>query len=316
MDMQRIEKLIKVFQTTGNTQGELEFLKKEYAIQPSNPYLEKRLMALDELTDPLLFKNPKEIFEFKWREGFGATIHTIMTRMEYCLQHQYYFTFVEPLGFGHWTTYFKPFWHAGHKTRMYDKVKEISKKEPRLPIYKDHVKGYQQKNGSNLFFKNDYKFMLDTIYNYQDNIQEKVEAMIKQLNLPEKYSCIHIRRGDRQLHKRCPCKVQVDSYVEAIRKLNPNLGVLFVASDDVKMIEAIAKHFPNVQSLTQVAQNGFHDKTFFQSSHQDKADHMLQLFAEIEIAVRSEYFVGTYCSVLSHLMQARRGLEKSVLLYD
>ncbi|USO02137.1 MAG: hypothetical protein H6850_03425 [Alphaproteobacteria bacterium] len=266
--------------------------------------------------DPRIFcPIPRGVFEFKWTEGFGATIYSLLTRLEHCLVRKYYFSMSEPLGFGHWTDFFKPFWDHARKEKFHHTLPKVPNTNPRLVIYKEHVQGYNEKNGKNIFFLKDYKYMLDKIYHYRDDIQQEIENIIQSKHLPENYSCIHIRRGDRTNHGKCPCKSEVPEYIEALRKLDPNPECVFIATDDERIIQEVKEHLPDIKTLSQTEQQGFDHNTFFSTPYTEKRNIYLQLFAEIEIATRSKYFIGTYCSVLSHLMQARHGLENSTLVY-
>ena len=84
-------------------------LLKQYIENPGNVALQQILANLGVLESPLILKNPDTIFEFDWIEGFGATIYTLVTRIEYALQNNMYFAFKNLLGFGNWTDFFQPF---------------------------------------------------------------------------------------------------------------------------------------------------------------------------------------------------------------
>ena len=290
-------------------------LLKKYCANPGNKELQQQLNALNILEGELLLKNPEAILEFDWIEGFGATIYTAVTRIDYALHNNLYFTFKKPLGFGHWTDFFQPFWSEEHKKQIYTMGKRIETKNLRLSIYAEHVKNLHTKIPFNLFMQKNYLSIFQKIFVLKDDIQNAIEATIAALNLPKDYIAVHIRRGDRSKHRRCPCCTPAQTYFNEIQKMKLGTNHVFIMSDDQQSIADLAQRIQNVDTLTKEHQKGFNHKEFFATDHTEKFAGFLQLFTEIEIASRAKYFIGTYCSVLSHLIQARHGVKDSTLLY-
>lgn len=346
MNRERIQKLLSLYQKMGNTEQEKILLNKMYTQHYDWDHLHHRLKELDASSPisktSILCLQPQSIFEFEWVEGFGATIYTMISYMNFCLKYQYYFSLSSPLGMGLWTDFFEPFWNETEKQSIYYQIKKRTT-IPALRIYKNHIEGYIHKNGKNLFLKPDYKNILDQIYHLKNEAKKQVELKIEALNLPQSYVCIHIRKGDRVNHRAhnkkysCPCNIEIKTYLETLKKYCPHIKNIFVATDDFEVVEELttmlssraeseviqkALHLDgfatlamtkNLYTLTQPTQHGNITAEFLKD--ENKYDNFIQLFTEIEIAKRSTFFIGTYCSVLSHLMQAMHGVEESVLLY-
>ena len=314
MDHDRLSKLSAFYQHAHTPEKEKEMLLAQYLQNPADTFAVSRLSELGILDGSVLLADAEGIFDFQWTEGFGATIFTLVTRLEYCLENKLYFSLNTPLGFGYWADYFKPFWNEERKKNIHARISNVITKQPRLSIYSEQIKGFREKNNHNLFSKGQYLHMLKTVYQLKDEIQAKVDAAIQAFNFPSDYIAVHIRRGDRQMHRRCPCRVDIREYLNAIAHYRKQANRVFVMSDDSQLVQEISKHI-QVDTLTSATQRGFDHKTFFSTTHEGKVDTFIQLFTEIEIASRAKHFVGTYCSVLSHLIQARHGVGGTMMLY-
>ena len=125
-------------------------------------------------------ENPKAVFPFKWLEGFGATIYSLLTRIEYCLKQQYYFSVAQPLGFGYWTDFFKPFWDPIERKKVYRTTTQLMSPSPKIVIYREHVMGYKNKNGTNLFYLRDFKYITHLTVNLMLHLKFELKYAVQQ----------------------------------------------------------------------------------------------------------------------------------------
>lgn len=250
------------------------------------------------------------IFEFNWpTEGFGATLYCILTRINYCINEKMYFAMNNSLSIGKWTDYFEPFWDEAEKEAMYRRAKNIKKIDPRLPIYRTHRLGRKSSNRVNLYNQGKLSEYLEKVYKINKKTQEEINKLRESLNLPEDYTAIHIRRGDRTTSRKCPTGMSVTEYLPHLKSKN-----IYVATDSYKTIEELKELGDfNIYHLCKPTDLGHTQKNF--NTAENKHQNVIQLLTEIDIAATSSYFVGAYCSVLSHLMQIQCGLEKSILIH-
>lgn len=259
----------------------------------------------------MLNSNTNTIFEFNWqKEGFAATLHSMLSRIEYCLENNMYFSLNLPLSIGQWTDYFEPFWDEAEKQNLYKNATKIVTTDPRLPIYRIHREGrHNIEKRINLFNQKLFPTWLKTIYKLNQKTLDEVNKLRSTINLPKNYAMIHIRRGDRTHSKKCPTNLPITEYLPYIKNEN-----LYIATDDFKTIDEFKKigkfklyHLCTPDCL------GHTQKAFNES--EKKHQLVIQLLTEIDLAQTSETFVGVYCSVLSHLMQMQSGFSRGHLIH-
>lgn len=152
---------------------------------------------------------------------------------------------------------------------------------------------------------------------YQDDTLLKINNRIKALNLPENYICIQVRRGDKVNEKRSWTSVEnasgeaeryeVEEYLGGLigqmglSSMPDNLN-FFVMTDDYKVIrefEIFKRKYRinfNLWTLCNENSDGFSISLDLESERKYSEFEMIDLFAEVEIARKANWFVGTASS--------------------
>lgn len=147
-----------------------------------------------------------------------------------------------------------------------------------------------------------------TILNYTPVFHRKIQSVISQLDLPETFACIHIRRGDKvgektniwtkKTGKNEAKRHEFADYLEQCHSFH----TIFIMTDDYKCIqeadEYISKNnLPHkIMHLTNKSQTGYSTTLNMQNNRTYSEQELVQFFSEIEIAKLSKIFVGTRTS--------------------
>lgn len=151
---------------------------------------------------------------------------------------------------------------------------------------------------------------------YQDDFKLKIDNRIKQLDLPEDYICIQVRRGDKVNEKpswtsdwgrgeadRFEFETYVEKWLEAVNlEVVPDDWNLFIMTDDYKVIgefENFKQKYPTHPRMWTLCQEHFDGYSVLQitkDKYQYSEQEMIDLFAEMEIAKKANWFIGTQSS--------------------
>ena len=90
-------------------------------------------------------------------------------------------------------------------------------------------------------------------------------------------------------------------YLALIRERSPEVRSLFVMTDDYRTIEEVRALDPGIRvfSFRETCDQGYQQQEFNAMDSASKTAAMKRLIAEVEIASRSEMFVGCYKSNVS-----------------
>lgn len=150
------------------------------------------------------------------------------------------------------------------------------------------------------------KVECSNFFKYKKKFEKEVEDKISSLNLPEKFCCFHIRRGDKVLEKKYKWgemkgrpeskRYEFDQY---LAKISKKIGSIFIMTDDYKVIDE-AKQFILFENLpiklyylTEEKQDGHSTDLDIEEKKEYDRNFFIQFFSEIEIAKLSATFVGT-----------------------
>lgn len=130
------------------------------------------------------------------------------------------------------------------------------------------------------------------IYRYNAATIAEIQANIAQLNLPEKYVSIHIRRGDKDTEHEF---VSTDDYITKLRDLTP-LKEVFIYTDDYTVIEYLQKQYPDIHFFTLVNpdERGYRHAEFMKASREKKRTDLIKLFTAMQVMMEGEFTIGTY----------------------
>lgn len=145
---------------------------------------------------------------------------------------------------------------------------------------------------------------------FQNNFEKSLLELIKSVKLPKIFNTIHIRWGDkvgdawdRETILRGSTEAKKKFFADYFKPLkNIPIGTIFIMTDDITSID-LAKDFLKSQNLphkikflTRPEQKGRSESQDLDAKKQYSRQELLQFFAEIEIAKRSKFFVGTRTS--------------------
>ena len=92
------------------------------------------------------------------------------------------------------------------------------------------------------------------IWHFQPHVETKTNQMLQDLDLPNNYSAVHIRGGDKQNEA-----VLVDGS-RIVKQLNPDAGdCVFVLTDDYRLLEEVSNDFVDLhfKSLCKPTERGY-----------------------------------------------------------
>ena len=156
------------------------------------------------------------------------------------------------------------------------------------------------KNAFNLMkssFKELYKLNFET--------SNLIKQKIKELNIPDDYIGVHIRRGDKITSKEMNY-IHNQKYINAIVDHKASSNNVYIATDDTNIIndlktELESKGFTVYYNL-QNDSKGFDETAFNQADKQYRHKETINVLLDMEILTHSKFFIGTYTSNLSRVV--------------
>ena len=291
-----------------------------------------------------LFRTKSDRPTLVWQltnRGFGSEINVMLLAILYCLDKGYNFLLYSRssnLSYKHgWRDYFLPFCHevdhfALRRALIFNKrtlfVRSILAVQRAClllaipgPFFLTQDKWGEIWNsnfqGKRFFMGPDFdidsytacRTILLAIWRLNSTIQyavTRIESEGIAGNAP--YCTIHIRRGDKVSEA---AHVPIHKYMEKVREVNPGIVKVFVMTDDFHVIQDLAKEYPSVQFSTLCAQDrtGHIQQYFNRASKTYRRAEICRLLAELEIARKGDFFVGTSSSNIGRLVCLLRGNE-------
>jgi hypothetical protein len=120
------------------------------------------------------------------------------------------------------------------------------------------------------------------------------------------YAVFHIRRGDKVAIATKEDRVyEVEEYINRLDVLAPSIRKVFIMTDDYQVFLELEDKYRNFDFFTlSSSQSKGHDQAVFNySSSEYKRNHAIDLLTELEIARKSEIFIGSRGSNLFHLIE-------------
>lgn len=149
------------------------------------------------------------------------------------------------------------------------------------------------------------------IYNAltQNNISEKKQY----INIPDNYISVHIRRGDKIVTGEME-DINLNIYVDAIRKYRYISNNIYIATDDVTVISYISKKLSDTDiKIYYNKENklkGFDEKTYNLKSDSVRRDEVLNMLFDMDMMINSSFFIGTFSSNVGCVVAMYLGLDK------
>lgn len=138
------------------------------------------------------------------------------------------------------------------------------------------------------------KVIIPIVYRFNDKYISIIEQFIQNVNLPKEYIGIHVRAGDKKTEREL---ITPQAYIEKARD-NSDCHNIFVATDDYRIFENLRDANPDYHFFTSTSpeEKGYDQQQFVMSSNEAIRQNLIEMFASIEIFLKSELFIGTYSS--------------------
>ena len=156
------------------------------------------------------------------------------------------------------------------------------------------------KNAFNLMessFKELYKLNFET--------SNFIKLKIKDMNIPDEYIGVHIRRGDKITSKEMNY-IHNQKYIKAIVDHKALSNNVYIATDDTNIINDLKTELEsngfNVYYNLQNNSKGFDETAFNQADKQYRHKETINVLLDMELLTHSKFFVGTYTSNLSRVV--------------
>lgn len=130
------------------------------------------------------------------------------------------------------------------------------------------------------------------VLHYNQKTAGEIADKIKEAGLPQHYSSIQFRGGDKDTE--FVTLMDVDSVLDAIDRNGIHIEHLFVFSDDYRAVERIRERRPEwtVYTLTGKDERGYYNADFQKMEWEAKRKEMIKLFAMVEICIASDLHLG------------------------
>ena len=150
-------------------------------------------------------------------------------------------------------------------------------------------------------------------YNYNVLTQNNISEKKQYINIPDNYISIHIRRGDKIVTGEME-DINLNIYVDAIRKYSYISNNIYIATDDVTVISYISKKLSDIDiKIYYNKENklkGFDEKTYNLKSDSVRRDEVLNMLFDMDMMINSSFFIGTFSSNVGCVVAMYLGLDK------
>ena len=199
---------------------------------------------------------------------------------------------------GHWLAF-----------RAYGEHVRLSQDVAHAPDKYYHIPAF----GINSSYYEAYAMLARMIWQPQPEVQQQMADAKRRLSLPQVYSGVQIRGGDKAKEARLITGRQI---IEALR---PQAGeCIFALADNYSQLEIVRSEFPQVRivSLCQPEDQGYSHKAFCTSSPLEKKSAIVRLIVSIDLLLHASKFVGSITTGPSVFIMKQRCGEPSVAAVD
>lgn len=150
-------------------------------------------------------------------------------------------------------------------------------------------------------------------YKYNALTQNSISEKKQYINIPDNYISVHIRRGDKIVTGEME-DINLNIYVDAIRKYRYISNNIYIATDDVTVISYISKKLSDIDiKIYYNKENklkGFDEKTYNLKSDSVRRDEVLNMLFDMDMMINSSFFIGTFSSNVGCVVAMYLGLDK------
>ena len=199
---------------------------------------------------------------------------------------------------GHWLA----FWAYGEYVRLSQDVAHNPDRHYHIPAL-----------GIDCTYYEAYAMLARMIWQPQPEVQQQIADAKHRLSLPQVYSGVQIRGGDKAHEARLITGRQL------IEALHPQDGdCIFALADNYRQLEIVRSEYPQVRivSLCQPDETGYYHRAFTRLSPQEKKASVIRLLVSLDILLHCRAFVGTVTSGPSVFLMKVRADEPYVTAID
>ena len=150
-------------------------------------------------------------------------------------------------------------------------------------------------------------------YKYNALTQNSISEKKQYINIPDNYISVHIRRGDKIVTGEME-DINLNIYVDAIRKYSYISNNIYIATDDVTVISYISKKLSDTDIKIYYNKDnklkGFDEKTYNLKSDSVRRDEVLNMLFDMDMMINSSFFIGTFSSNVGCVVAMYLGLDK------
>lgn len=149
------------------------------------------------------------------------------------------------------------------------------------------------------------------IFKFNEETKNEINKLIKDINLPEKYVGFHIGAGDKITEFEL---IEPEKYIKILKKYS-DIKDIFISTDDYSIIKKLQNKYGreyNIYTLTNKNNFGYNQGDFESLNKKDKYNHLIELFASIEILLNSQLCFGSYTTNPSIFVGAILGKSKFI----
>ena len=161
-----------------------------------------------------------------------------------------------------------------------------------------------------LYYGHDYwrnmKILCNMLWKY-NNKTENALTKIRQETYNAPYLAAHIRRGDKLTEH---SYVQLQAYIDEIKKHAHKFSGLYIATDDYRVIQELKQYLKGIIQIWYSelkSNNGYNQEKFNSENKKSRMIQTLQFFAELEMLFKSDLMIGTETSNVFCLCRYMRG---------
>lgn len=131
------------------------------------------------------------------------------------------------------------------------------------------------------------------VWNFNSKTRIRLDNVIKNMNLPEKYAAIQTRRGDKSTIYNC-ASPEPEKYMEILKQKSDIKDVLLL-SDDYCDVEKFISNYPqyNFYTFCKPSEHGYSNQSFQAMEREKKDERLIELLATVDAMTRAEIFIGT-----------------------
>jgi hypothetical protein len=281
----------------------------------------------------------KLVFQLTYR-GCCSEINGMLSAMLYCLMHDIEFILYSKKwtnGFKYgWTDYFRPFCReCKNPLFIRDSVFSVNGKFKVLNyiqkrIYRRYLNAHDiwielnnpsflsskfiiPELGINGGIEEAKRVLLDIVFKYNEDVGHALHLQNEKMNQMKTYAGIHIRRGDKVKGRSKEAEAfPVESYIEKIIKVAPQISNVFIATDDYQTVEEFKGVCPphwKVFTFSQPNCTGYQQGAFNCLSADKKRRETIDLLIDLNFLANASFLVGTGSSNVCKLISSLKGQD-------